>query len=245
LRKTEAVPRTSWLMAAAAVGFLAGVLVMVVLRDLPAGAAAPADSPVDTSTPNSQRPTPTPPTPKVEVRPTLKETPPPVAPPPPTVRATDTTPVISSDPIEDLRRRDLTLPVEGIRREELRDNFKEMRGGGTRPHEALDVLAPRHTPVLAVEDGKVARLFLSDAGGITIYQFDPTETYVYYYAHLERYAPGLKEGDRITRGRVIGHVGTTGNAPRDTPHLHFAIFKMTNEKKWWQGTAIDPYLILK
>jgi murein DD-endopeptidase MepM/ murein hydrolase activator NlpD len=91
----------------------------------------------------------------------------------------------------------------------------------------------------------VARLFLSDAGGITIYQFDPTKTYVYYYAHLERYAEGLKEGVAIKRGQVIGYVGTTGNAPRDTPHLHFAIFQMTEEKKWWEGTAIDPYSVLK
>jgi len=111
--------------------------------------------------------------------------------------------------------------------------------------EALDVLAPRNTPVLAVEDGTVARLFLSDAGGITIYQFDPTTTFVYYYAHLERYAEGLKEGASITRGQVIGYVGTTGNAPRDTPHLHFAIFQMTEEKKWWEGTVIDPYSVLK
>jgi peptidoglycan LD-endopeptidase LytH len=109
----------------------------------------------------------------------------------------------------------------------------------------MDVLAPRNTPVLAVEDGTVARLFLSEAGGITIYQFDPSDTYVYYYAHLERYADGLKEGAPVERGQVIGHVGTTGNAPRDTPHLHFAIFRMAGEKKWWQGTAIDPYAVLR
>jgi murein DD-endopeptidase MepM/ murein hydrolase activator NlpD len=99
--------------------------------------------------------------------------------------------------------------------------------------------------VLAVEDGTVARLFLSDAGGITIYQFDPTKNYVYYYAHLERYVEGLKESASVKRGQVIGYVGTTGNAPRDTPHLHFAIFRLTDEKKWWQGTAIDPYSVLK
>ena len=107
------------------------------------------------------------------------------------------------------------------------------------------MLAPRNTPVLAVEDGKIARLFLSAAGGITIYQFDPTSTYCYYYAHLERYANGLEEGDTVKRGEVLGYVGTTGNAPRDTPHLHFAIFKLGEEKKWWQGTPIDPYSVLK
>ncbi len=134
--------------------------------------------------------------------------------------------------------------MQGIKRDDLRDTFNEMRGSSRR-HEALDVLAPRNTPVLAVEDGTIAKLFLSDAGGITIYQFDPTATYCYYYAHLERYAEGLKEGAPVKRGQVIGYVGTTGNAPRDTPHLHFAIFKLTDEKKWWQGTAIDPYSVLR
>ena len=99
--------------------------------------------------------------------------------------------------------------------------------------------------MLAVEDGTVAKLFLSDAGGITIYQTDPTQTFVYYYAHLERYAAGLEEGDSVKRGDVIGYVGTSGNAPRDTPHLHFAIFRMTEDKRWWQGTAIDPYSVLR
>jgi murein DD-endopeptidase MepM/ murein hydrolase activator NlpD len=153
-------------------------------------------------------------------------------------------PVVSADPIDDLRRRHLTLPVQLITRDDIRDNFNEARGAG-RQHEAIDVLAPRNTPILAVEDGTVAKLFLSKAGGLTIYQFDPTGDYVYYYAHLEGYAPGLKEKDAVTRGQVIGYVGTSGNAPRDTPHLHFAIFKLTGEKQWWRGTAIDPYQVLR
>jgi murein DD-endopeptidase MepM/ murein hydrolase activator NlpD len=151
---------------------------------------------------------------------------------------------VSSDPIEELRSRRLTLPVRGLERERLRGNFNEMRGSARR-HEALDILAPRDTPVLAVEDGTVAKLFSSVPGGITLYQFDPTSTYAYYYAHLSRYAEGLKEGASIAKGQTIGYVGTTGNAPPDTPHLHFAIFKLTNEKKWWEGTAIDPYPILR
>ena len=153
------------------------------------------------------------------------------------------TPTIGADLPAELRQRNLTLPVQGLEAGDLRDTFDEMRGGSRR-HEALDILAPRHTPVLAVEDGKVAKLFLSDAGGMTLYQFDPTGMYAYYYAHLERYADGLKDGDRVERGQVIGYVGTTGNAPRDTPHLHFAIFRLTDEKRWWQGTAIDPYPIV-
>jgi murein DD-endopeptidase MepM/ murein hydrolase activator NlpD len=215
---------------ATAMGFLGGMMVMAALVTMfPSGAAAVAE-PLIQAAPR-----------KVEVKPTKKEEPAPVAPPPP---AATTTPAATLTAIDDLRNRQLTLPVQGIKREELRDTFNEARGS-SRKHEALDVLAPRNTPVLAVEDGKVARLFLSDAGGITIYQFDPTETYCYYYAHLERYAEGLKEGAPIKRGQVIGYVGTTGNAPRDTPHLHFAIFKMTDEKRWWQGTALDPYSVLK
>jgi peptidoglycan LD-endopeptidase LytH len=212
-------------------GFLAGMVVMAaVVTMFPSGAAAITE-PIVGAAPV-----------KVEVKPTKEEEPAPVTPPP--ASAAPVTPVMSANALEDLRMRSLTLPVQGIKRSELRDTFNEMRGS-TRRHEALDVLAPRNTPVLAVEDGKIARLFLSDAGGITIYQFDPSMTYVYYYAHLERYAEGLKEGADVKRGQVIGFVGTTGNAPRDTPHLHFAIFKMTDEKKWWQGTAIDPYSVLK
>jgi murein DD-endopeptidase MepM/ murein hydrolase activator NlpD len=109
----------------------------------------------------------------------------------------------------------------------------------------MDILAPRHTPVVAVEAGTIARLFSSARGGLTIYQFDPASTYVYYYAHLERYAPGLKEGAAVQPGKVIGFVGTSGNAPPDTPHLHFAIFKLTEKKRWWEGTPIDPYLVLR
>ena len=147
-------------------------------------------------------------------------------------------------PPGDLARRDLEIPVEGIKASQLVDTFNEKRGTD-RAHEALDILAPRGAPVKAVEDGTVARLFESKAGGTTIYQFDPTEQYCYYYAHLERYASGLKEGDHVKKGQVIGYVGTSGNAPKNTPHLHFAIFKLSAEKHWWEGTPINPYGILR
>lgn len=228
----DKAPRSaaSWIVFAGALGFLAGMLVMAaVVTIFPSGAAMVAAPLVQAS-------------PKVEVKPAKTEEPPPVSPPP--SAAVAPAPAVSGVSVEDLRQRSLTLPVQGIKREELRDTFNEARGSSRR-HEALDVLAPRHTPVLAVEDGTIAKLFLSDAGGITIYQFDPTSSYAYYYAHLERYADGVKEGAPVKRGQVIGYVGTTGNAPRDTPHLHFAIFKLTAEKKWWEGTAIDPYSVLK
>ena len=224
-------PAPSWIVFAAAIGFLGGMMVMAALVTMfPSGAASiVAETTVEAADQ------------KVKVKPTKKEEPSPVTPPPAEAVAI---PELSANPIAELRVRSLTLPVQGIKRDELRDTFNETRGG-SRKHEAMDVLAPRNTPVLAVEDGKIARLFLSAAGGITIYQFDPTSTYCYYYAHLEKYANGLEEGDTVKRGQVLGYVGTTGNAPRDTPHLHFAIFKLGEDKKWWQGTAIDPYSVLK
>ncbi len=153
--------------------------------------------------------------------------------------------VAHEEAVETLRNRDLKIPVEGADEDDLRDTFFDARGGG-RAHEALDIMAPRHTQVLAAEDGVIAKLFNSKGGGgITIYQFDPTETYCYYYAHLDRYAANLKEGQRVRRGDVIGYVGSTGNASATAPHLHFAIFRLTPERQWWKGEPINPYPILK
>ncbi|HXG89545.1 MAG TPA: peptidoglycan DD-metalloendopeptidase family protein [Vicinamibacterales bacterium] len=137
------------------------------------------------------------------------------------------------------------IPVAGIEAKHLASTFEQARGGGSRVHEAMDILAPKGTPVFAVVEGKVAKLFTSAAGGLTIYQYDPTEKYCYYYAHLDRYAPGLVEGQQVSRGQVVGYVGVTGNAPPDTPHLHFAIFKLGADKKWWKGDPIDPFLVLR
>lgn len=141
--------------------------------------------------------------------------------------------------LERLRSREPGLPVEGMKAAHLRDGFRETRGG--RVHEALDILAPRGTKVLAVDDGRVAKLFDGVRGGLTVYQFDPTDTFCYYYAHLDGYAPGLEEGDELRRGALVGYVGTTGNAPRDTPHLHFTVFKLGPEKRWWEGRPINPF----
>lgn len=135
----------------------------------------------------------------------------------------------------------LLLPVQGIAARELRDTFGDGRDGNQRGHEAIDILAPRGTPVLAVADGPIVKLFLSQPGGITIYQFDATEQLAYYYAHLDRYADGLAEGQTVRRGSVLGYVGSTGNASPDAPHLHFAIFKLGPEKQWWKGEPINPF----
>lgn len=141
--------------------------------------------------------------------------------------------------LDALRGRRLEVPVEGIDRKTLRDSFAEGRTG--RVHEAIDILAPRGTPVVAVENGRIEKLFSSQRGGLTIYQFDPGRTYCYYYAHLDRYADGLQEGQMVKRGQVIGYVGTSGNAPPQTPHLHFTIFKLAADKRWWKGAPINPF----
>jgi len=147
--------------------------------------------------------------------------------------------------IDALRRRDLRLPIDDVDVERLKGMFAESRDGGGHAHEAVDILAPRNTPVHAVDNGTVEKLFTSKAGGLTIYQFDPDSQFCYYYAHLERYARGLHEGQQIARGEVIGYVGTSGNAPAQTPHLHFAIFELGPDRHWWKGRPIDPYLILR
>jgi len=147
--------------------------------------------------------------------------------------------------IDALLAQRLVIPVAGVEASSLRSMFDQARGGGSRVHEAIDLLAPRGTPVVAALDGRVVKLFTSAAGGLTIYQFDPAEQFCYYYAHLDRYVPNLAEGQLVTRGQVIGYVGTTGNAPPDTPHLHFAILKLGPEKEWWGGDPIDPFLVLR
>ncbi len=138
---------------------------------------------------------------------------------------------------------DLLLPVAGIRPSQLQDTFTDARSAG-RSHDAIDIMAPAGTPVLAVADGHVEKLFDSARGGLTIYQFEPGGELAYYYAHLQRYADGLAEGQAVKRGQVIGYVGSTGNASPDAPHLHFAIFVLGPEKRWWEGIAINPYPLL-
>ena len=155
--------------------------------------------------------------------------------------------VIPADPLDSsnlsqLRGRNLTLPVTGISVAQLNDTYTQARAAGA-PHEAIDIMAPTGTPVLAVEDGRIAKLFLSKPGGITLYQFDPGGEYAYYYAHLDRYADGIVEGVSVRKGQVIGYVGSTGNALPEAPHLHFAIFRLGPERQWWRGTPINPFLI--
>lgn len=139
----------------------------------------------------------------------------------------------------------LVIPVSGVRRAELSDTFTDVRGGGGRLHEALDIMAPRGTPVVAAAPGKVESLFQSDAGGNTVYVRSGDRQTIYYYAHLDAYAAGLKEGDTVRRGQRLGTVGSSGNASPDGPHLHFAILRTTPDAAWWEpATAVNPYPLL-
>jgi len=143
-----------------------------------------------------------------------------------------------------LASRTLGLPVAHMKLSDMLDTFNESRGDERR-HEATDIVAPRGTPVLAVEDGTIVKLFWSRQGGRTVYQFDLSEHYCYYYAHLDGYEGHLAEGMRVRQGQVIGYVGTTGNAPANSPHLHFGITQIGADKKWWGGTPINPYPLLR
>ena len=138
----------------------------------------------------------------------------------------------------------LLIPVEGVRPEQLQDTFKDARSEG-RVHDAIDIIAPRGTPVLAATDGRVVKLFQSVKGGITFYQHASTdEHYVLYYAHLERYADGLAEGHVARRGETLAYVGDTGNATPGNTHLHFQIYRVADPKHFWTGENINPYPLL-
>jgi murein DD-endopeptidase MepM/ murein hydrolase activator NlpD len=207
----------------------------------PTATVAPVTAPTAPAVPFRAEPTP------LLGMPTQTQEPPstlnPFAPPPAVPQIDAPAPHASPPPdlndFQKLKARGLGLPVEGFDRRQLRDDFSEMRGN--RVHEAIDLPAPRGTPVVAVDDGIIKKLFTSVPGGLTVYQFDKDSAYCYYYAHLDGYAEGLKEGATVKKGDRLGYVGTSGNAPPNTPHLHFTVFRLGPEKRWWEGTPINPY----
>lgn len=147
--------------------------------------------------------------------------------------------------IEEGAAKDLIVPVLNVSASELSDTFTDSRGGGERLHEAIDIMAPKGTSVIAAGPGIVERLFESDAGGNTIYVRSADGRTIHYYAHLDRYARGLKEGQQVRRGQRLGEVGSSGNASEDAPHLHFAILQTTKDAAWWEpANAINPYPFL-
>ena len=137
-----------------------------------------------------------------------------------------------------------TIPVQGIAVARLTDTWGQSRGGGARAHQGIDIMAPRGTPVRAYADGVVEKLFQSGDGGITLYQRSADRGWTYYYAHLDRYAPGVAEGMRVKAGQTLGFVGDSGNAGAGNTHLHFAINRMRPGEPWYRGEAVNPYPLL-
>lgn len=144
-----------------------------------------------------------------------------------------------------LRARALMVPVAGITPARLSDSFSAARDGGARVHNALDILAPRGTPVLAADDGRVLRIGENRLGGLTVYLLDAAERFIYYYAHMDGYRDGLRDGMTVAQGDVLGYVGTTGNAPANTPHLHFQAMRYRRDR-YWDGQPVNPkpYLVV-
>lgn len=179
----------------------------------------------------------------------------PAAPAPPPEAAAPARPPVAAAPLPQvadagdaegarlLAQRKLAVPVQGVAPATLSDQYAQARGG--RSHQAIDLMAATGTPVVAVDDGRIAKLFHSKPGGLTVYHFDPAGRLAYYYAHLDRYAAGLREGMEVRRGQVIGYVGSTGNADPAAPHLHFAVFRLGPERNWWQGEPVNPYPALR
>ena len=153
------------------------------------------------------------------------------------------TDVSIAEAVDYLIARGMEIPVAGATVQQLSDTFDEGRNGG-RVHRALDILAPRGTPVLSADDGRILRVTTNALGGNTIYATDPLGRVVYYYAHLDAYQPGLAQGATVARGDTLGFVGTTGNAPKDTPHLHFQVMRMPPDGKYWDGDPINPYPLI-
>ena len=148
--------------------------------------------------------------------------------------------ISGSEAVNYLLSRHLQLPVAGVTTNKLQDSFDEGRDD-QRVHRALDILAPRGTPVLSADSGRILRIGFNTLGGNAIYATDPLGRVVYYYAHLDAYRSGLVQGSILARGDTLGFVGTTGNAPKDTPHLHFQVMRMPSDGHFWDGDPINPY----
>jgi murein DD-endopeptidase MepM/ murein hydrolase activator NlpD len=164
---------------------------------------------------------------------------PPSAPPIPSTRSDSLYP----DAVRRLAERGLMVPVHGIGPERLSDSYNAARGN--RAHTAVDIMAPRGTPVISADSGKVWKLRSNSLGGLTIYVIDLADEFVHYYAHLERYLPGLMEGQVVGPGDIIGYVGTTGNAPANTPHLHYQLLRYRGNGRWWDGDPVNPHALLR
>ncbi len=139
----------------------------------------------------------------------------------------------------------LMIPVLNVAATDLTDLFADERSGGSRLHQGLDIMAPAGASVVAAAPGSIERLFRSDAGGNTVYVRSEDRQTIYYYAHLEEYAPGLNEGQQVRRGQRLGSVGSSGNADPQAPHLHFEVMRTTATAEWWEpANSVNPYPLL-
>lgn len=225
--------------------FLAGAFLLIVLGtikhyrgrtndvSMPMATPTPATSVMGTPSPTAS------PTASVAPSPTLS----PVL-PSPSPAAVPTATVTPPASVSDSLPYQLILPVAGIRPDQLRDTFTESRSEG-RVHDAIDIIAPRGAEVKAALDGTIVRLFKSEKGGLTLYQLSPDQKFVFYYAHLDHYADAIKDGKPVKQGEVIAYVGDTGNAAAGNYHLHFAIWRISDPKKFWNGENLNPFPLLR
>jgi peptidoglycan LD-endopeptidase LytH len=158
--------------------------------------------------------------------------------------ATADAPAAGTSDADYVRLKRLTIPVAGADMSKVPDTFLDDRDGGGRTHHAIDILAPRGTPILSADDGKILRMSTNTLGGISMYTVDAQNRLVYYYAHMDHYNDAMSPGRTIARGDTLGFVGTTGNAPKDTPHLHFQVMLWPADGKYWNGEPVDPYDML-
>ncbi|HEY0080486.1 MAG TPA: peptidoglycan DD-metalloendopeptidase family protein [Pyrinomonadaceae bacterium] len=219
-------------------------------QETPADAPAAPSSPTPSATP-AESVSPSPgaspaSSPSISASPEASGSPAPQSTPPQAInpQTGNAPPQASSVPAATGGAPQLSVPVAGVRPEQLQDTYTASRSEG-RTHNAIDIIAPRGTPVVAAADGKIVKLFQSVPGGITIYQLSTDEKMVYYYAHLDRYADGLQEGHFARRGETIGYVGDTGNAGSGNYHLHFSVSLISDPKRHWDGVNINPYPLFK
>ncbi len=204
---------------------------------LPNTSNVPAEN-VNRGTPTTA-PTPTPPPNANDAAPQSANTPAPTPPP----DKTDEPAANAPPQVMPSGASDLLIPVAGVRVDQLRDTFSDARSEG-RVHDAIDIMSPCGTPVVAAADGLIVKFFQSVRGGTTIYERSTDDKAIYYYAHLQRYSDGLAENQTVRRGQTIAYVGDTGNAGPGNCHLHFAIWLTNDPKRYWDGQSVNPYPLL-
>lgn len=128
----------------------------------------------------------------------------------------------------------LAMPVQDVSKKQIANTWHAPRDAG-RLHEGQDIFAPQGTPVISATEGYIVNIGENSLGGQTVSVIGAGGR-VYYYAHLEAYAPHIAAGDHVTTQTLLGYVGTTGNAAGTPPHLHFGVYA--------PGGALNPLPLL-